>query len=319
MSTNGSSPVITVDNLQKQYKAMFRKGVHALKGVSFDVRPGEVFALLGPNGAGKTTLVKVLLGIIRRSGGTASMLGFPAGDRRSRTRVGYLPEHLRIPRHQTARTALDFYGKLSGMSGREVAAKRDGLLERVGLAGRDRESVKRFSKGMLQRLGLAQALLHDPDVLILDEPTDGLDPVGRNNVRAILDGLRAEGRTVFLNSHLLQEVELVCDRVAILDKGTLKFVGSLEELTPTEGAGEIEISFRGSDDQIRQVFAHWEPAEDWKSGQPHVMNLNVASQAESDSFVDRLRQAGVSIHSLSWRGRTLEDAFLKLVGSQYEA
>ncbi len=312
MSTNGS--VITVDNVQKQYKGTFKKGVHALKGVSFDVRPGEVFALLGPNGAGKTTLVKILLGIIRRTGGNASMLGFPAGDRRSRTRVGYLPEHLRIPRHQTARTALDFYGKLSGMSSREVAAKRDDLLKRVGLAGRDRESVKRFSKGMLQRLGLAQSLLHDPDVLILDEPTDGLDPVGRSNVRSILDGLRAEGRTVFLNSHLLQEVELVCDRVAILDKGTLKFVGTLDELTPKEGAGEIEINFTGTHEQIRQVYEHWEPADDWNPNRPHTMNLHVASQAESDSIVDRFRAAGVSINSLSWQGRTLEDAFLKLVG-----
>ena len=315
ISESSDPPVIVVDGLEKQYKkGFFGKGVRALNGVSFDVRPGEIFALLGPNGAGKTTLIKILLGIIRRTGGNASLLGFPAGDRRGRMRVGYLPEHLRIPRHQTARTALEFYGQLSGMSKSEVRKKADGLLELVGLAGRDRESVKQFSKGMLQRLGLAQALLHDPELIILDEPTDGLDPVGRSQIRSILQRLRDEGRGVFLNSHLLQEVELVCDRVAILQKGTLRFVGTIDELTPDE-AGEVELKLTGPDEAIRRVLPDWSATvKRSDANQPVEITLPAKDQAEVDSLIDRLRKESVSVCEMKWQGRTLEDAFLKLVG-----
>ena len=211
---------------------------------------------------------------------------------------------------------ISFYGQLSGLARSEIVARRDGILSQVGLAGRDRESVKQFSKGMLQRLGLAQALLHQPELLILDEPTDGLDPVGRSQVRTILQRLRDEGRTVFLNSHLLQEVELICDRVAILDKGALRFVGTIEELTPSE-QGIVQVHFHGAVDDIRQVFPHWEPAKDWKSGTtPHEMTLTMESQKDLDALVDRLRTANVSIRKLTWQGQTLEDAFLRLVHGQ---
>ena len=274
--------------------------------------PGEVFALLGPNGAGKTTLLKILLGIIRSSGGAATLLGFPAGDRRGRRKVGYLPEHLRIPPHHTSVTALDYYGSLSGLSPAEIRSRRDGLLDRVGLAGRDRESVKRFSKGMRQRLGLAQALLHDPEVLILDEPTDGLDPVGRSEVRRILTELRAAGKTVFLNSHLLQEVELVCDRVAILHQGRLRFVGALDELRPA-GEGELQLTLQGSPEQLSTAIPNWQPDPGWTSEQPVTVVIPVASQAAADATVDRLRATGISIIRLSWRGQTLEDAFLRMI------
>ncbi len=310
-----SSPVISVQSLEKQYRrGLFGGGIRAVDGVSFDVHPGEIFALLGPNGAGKTTLIKVLLGIIRRSGGKAEMLGYPAGDRRGRARVGYLPEHLQIPRHQSARTALEFYGQLSGLSVAEVRKKRDELLGRVGLAGRDRESVKRFSKGMLQRLGLAQALLHDPELLILDEPTDGLDPIGRSQVRVILQQLRDEGRTVFLNSHLLQEVELICDRVAIMDKGQLRFVGTIGDITPS-GEGDLRLVVTGSVSAIQTAVAGWQPAADWREGQPHKLIVSLPSQEAADALVDRLRAANVSLLELAWRGRSLEGAFLKLVGA----
>src|SRR5687768_3655713 len=201
-------PAIEVDTLKKTYRdGLFgSRSIEALRGISFRVERGEIFALLGPNGAGKTTFIKILLGIVRKSGGSAQMLGHPAGDRRSRKHIGYLPENLRLPRHLTANTALELCGNLSGLSTREVHERRGKLLELVGLADRAGDSVKKYSKGMLQRLGLAQSLLHDPDLLIFDEPTDGLDPVARAQVRAVLLDLKSKGKTIFLNSHILQEV-----------------------------------------------------------------------------------------------------------------
>ena len=308
-----TAPVIEVDALRKTYRAGgLRRHVTALDGVTFDVRPGEVFALLGPNGAGKTTLIKVLLGIIRRTAGKATMLGYAAGDRRARARVGYLPEHLRVPRHQTARTALSFYGQLSGMTPSQIRPQADRLLQRVGLAGRDRESVKQFSKGMLQRLGLAQALLHDPTLLILDEPTDGLDPVGRSEVRSILQELRDEGRTVFLNSHLLQEVELVCDRVAIMDRGNLRYVGTIREMTP-EHENEMALHVVGQPEALRAALPDAVPVPAGPADGEYRLAVPIGSQADIDRLVDRLRAANISIRDMTVKRRTLEDAFLRLV------
>src|SRR6516225_11299422 len=201
------SPAIEVESLSKTYRdGLFsRKTVEALRGVTFQVERGTIFGLLGPNGAGKTTLIKVLLGIVHKSGGKASLMGLPAGDRRGRRSVGYLPENHRIPRHHTANTALEYYGALSGMRGRDIRKRRPELLELVGLSAWGGSSVKKFSKGMLQRLGLAQALMHDPELLVLDEPTDGVDPVGRKHIRDVLRGMEERGLTIFLNSHLLAE------------------------------------------------------------------------------------------------------------------
>ena len=311
--------VIAINQLRKSYRGgLFRQRVEALRGVSFEVRSGEIFGLLGPNGAGKTTVIKVLLGIVRSTGGTASLLNYPAGDRRGRQCVGYLPENFRLASHHTARTALEYYGRLSGLSPGEIREKQGPLLLSVGLAGRDRESVKRYSKGMLQRLGLAQALLHDPSVLILDEPTDGLDPVGRSQVRNLLQQLRDEGRTVFLNSHLLQEVELVCDRVAILDRGQLRFEGTIAELTPRQETG-VELHLQGAENVVRAAIGQRD-SEILALSAPDrfrvVMPVN--AQDEIDRLVDDLRGQGVSIVSISWRRKTLEDAFLELVAQTAE-
>jgi ABC-2 type transport system ATP-binding protein len=278
------------------------------------VEQGEIFGLLGPNGAGKTTLIKVLLGIVRRSGGSASLLGRPAGDRVGRMKVGYLPENLRIAGHHTALTALEYYGKLSGLSWSEIKSERFRLLESVGLADRSRESGKKFSKGMLQRLGLAQALLHDPELLILDEPTDGLDPVGRSQVRNVLTRLKEEGKTIFLNSHILQEVELICDRVAILDRGLVKAVGDIHELSvqQTEGV-ELEIVVAASEDVIRAALGERGIASfRINRDGTHRLVLPLADQAAVDHCIDDLRSSGISIVGLSRRRVTLEDAFLKL-------
>ena len=211
-----SEPVIQVAGLKKTYRSgiLGRRRLHALQGVDLEVPKGSIYGLLGPNGAGKTTLIKILLGIVRKSDGGATVLGQPAGRLAARRRIGYLPENHRIPRHLTGRTALEYYGALSGLSVGEIRRRMPELLDRVGLAGREKESVAGYSKGMQQRLGLAQAMLHQPDLIVLDEPTDGVDPVGRKEIREVLRSLADEGATIFLNSHLLQEIELVCERVA---------------------------------------------------------------------------------------------------------
>ncbi|HBO44926.1 MAG TPA: ABC transporter ATP-binding protein, partial [Planctomycetaceae bacterium] len=246
---------IEVESLAKTYRRGWfnRRPVEALRGVSFSVESGSIFGLLGPNGAGKTTLIKVLLGLVRKTGGDARLMGRPAGERRGRRDVGYLPENHRIPRHLTGNTAMTYYGGLSGLSPAEVGRRRPVLMRRVGLADWGTTSVRKYSKGMLQRLGLAQALLHDPRLLILDEPTDGVDPVGRSEMRAVLQELKAEGKTIFINSHLLQEVELVCDQVAILVHGTVRRVGRIHELTDLQKPN-VTFTVVGPEPAIRECF-----------------------------------------------------------------
>ena len=230
MTANG--PAIETNDLSKTYSQglIFRQRHVALQNVSLTVQRGEIFGLLGPNGAGKTTFLKIMLGIIRKTSGQASLLGYPAGSRQGRKLVGYLPEHLRVPAHLTGYQALEFFGNLSNVPTRIVRERRQQLLETVGLADRAKDNVKQYSKGMLQRLGLAQALLHDPELLVLDEPTDGLDPKARAEMRQIIRDLQGRGVTIFLNSHLLQEVEMICQRVAILDKGQLRYCGPVDSI-----------------------------------------------------------------------------------------
>lgn len=313
-----SQPVIFTKDLRKTYQeGLIRKrSLQALRGVCLDVNPGEVFGLLGPNGAGKTTLIKILLGIVKRTSGEASLLQHTAGSLESRQRVGYLPENLRISKHHTARTALEYYGRLSRMDHATIRSRSDELLELVGLQGRDRESVKRFSKGMGQRLGLAQALLHDPQLLILDEPTDGLDPVGRSQVRDILSELKSRGKTIFLNSHILQEVEIICDRVAILAKGEVKGTGSVEELRKLDSEKQLSIEVADtSDEKLRNMcdVITIEPSGD--KGK-FTLSMKFDSQAHVNQLVDTLRSNDVSIQKLEQTQATLEQVFLSLVDSE---
>lgn len=309
------SHMIAVVNLRKTYSSgLFRRQrVEALRGVSFEVGRGEIFGLLGPNGAGKTTLIKILLGIVRRTGGGANILGRSTGDRRGRRQVGYLPENHRIPRHLTGYSALEYYGQLSYMSIGEVRAKRDSMLEMVGLANWGKTAIKKYSKGMLQRLGLAQAMLHDPDLLILDEPTDGVDPIGRADIRNALFQLRDQGKTVFLNSHLLQELELVCNRVAILNKGQLKHVGPVDRLTEAS-SNDFEFELRGSEDLVKDVVAEFQPSSfESTSDGAITVQLKLDGQDRIDKAVDVIRFAGISIQSIVKTKLTLEQAFLRLV------
>jgi ABC-2 type transport system ATP-binding protein len=312
----GGTPAIEVAGLTKRYRdgMLGRRRIDALKGVSLSVGRGEIFGLLGPNGAGKTTLIKVLLGIVRASGGTASMLDFPAGSREGRKEVGYLAENHRIPRHHTGNSALMYFGQLSGLSRAEVRRRRDGLLEAVGLADWGRTPIRKYSKGMLQRLGLAQAMLHDPQLLILDEPTDGVDPVGRSEMRAILQGLKAAGKTIFINSHLLQEVELVCDRVAILNRGVLLHQGTIAELTRQRADADVRMVVAGDEARVRAALAELNPAELRMVGvNQFEALLGGADQATIDRAVDRVRGHGLSLVSMARKTQTLEQAFLTIL------
>ncbi|HVX61244.1 MAG TPA: ABC transporter ATP-binding protein [Pirellulales bacterium] len=308
---------IDIQGLRKVYReGLFGRSVSALRGVSFHVNRGEIFGLLGPNGAGKTTLIKVLLGIVRKSAGEARLLGRPAGDRRGRRQVGYLPESHRIPAHHTGNTALEYYGALSGLSSSQIRRRRPELLRTVGLAEWGRAPVKSFSKGMLQRLGLAQALMHDPEMLILDEPTDGVDPVGRKEMRTLLQRLKAEGKTIFINSHLLQEIELVCDRVVILVRGEVQRAGAIQELTARPET-EVSWTLAGAEAQIRGALGDL-PVRSWSAvgGDQFQVVASLPDQAAIDRCIDALREHSVSIVCMTRHRQTLEDAFLGIVQAQ---
>ncbi len=315
------SPAIDVRHIRKTYREgwIAKKVFEALRGVDLTVTRGEVFGLLGPNGAGKTTLIKILLGIVRCSGGEAFLLGAPAGSRLARERIGYLPENLSFPAHHTATRALQLYGRLSRVPEDVIRKKSGELLEIVGLAGRQQELVRKYSKGMRQRLGLAQAMLHEPELLILDEPTDGLDPVGRSEIRRLITSLREQGKTVFLNSHILQEVELVCDRVAILADGTLRGVGTPNELTTQfHGAltARLRMELAGEAVALEQLRGSCAcellplPDSKWQFA------AAFETQADIDRLIDRIRELKISVLKLERTRPTLEEVFLSAVNSK---
>jgi ABC-2 type transport system ATP-binding protein len=234
-----TAPVAEFHNVSKTYGGgLFpRRAVQAVRGVSLQIRAGEVFALLGPNRAGKTTLVKLLLSLCRPTDGRVTRLGNPVADRGTLAQVGYMHEKHAFPPYLTAAGLLEYYGALSLVPAELVRKRVPELLDRVGLADRSREPIARFSKGMVQRLGLAQALINDPHLLVLDEPTEGLDLAGRQLLREVMAGLRREGRTVLLVSHVLTEVEQLCDRLAVLVGGRLVHTGPLTELLHDSSSG----------------------------------------------------------------------------------
>jgi len=306
-----TNTVIEVSGLKKQYKSSVgRSKITALDGIDFSVREGELFGLLGPNGAGKTTAVKILLDLTRPTSGEARINGLPAGNPESRRSVGYLPEGHKIPGYLTARQALGIFGKMSGLDEPTIKRRSLELLEKLRIAQWIDVRVKKYSKGMTQRLGLAIAMLHSPHVLLLDEPTDGVDPVGRREIRDILrTEAAASGTAVLLNSHLLSEIELTCDHVAVLRNGKVAAAGSIEELTrrapkyklvpetPIDDA--LVAAFRESGAGVERVNGH--------------MLLTVDNVTHLNALVDKLRAGGGLLTELSPVRSTLEDVFVDLV------
>jgi ABC-2 type transport system ATP-binding protein len=317
------SAAIEVRGLRKDYRAgLGGREVKALSGIDFAVEPGELFGLLGPNGAGKTTAVKILLGLTRATAGSAALLGRPVSDPESRRRVGYLPEGHRFPGYLTARQTLSIFGRMSGVSRRDLAARIPDLLSRVKLSEWIDVRVKKFSKGMTQRLGLAAALVHEPEVLLLDEPTDGVDPVGRREIRDLLKAEAAKGRAILLNSHLLSEIELTCDRVAVLRNGALAAEGRIEDLIARGGRGERDspkvyrMVASPMTEELLGVFRASGASAERVNGHVRLLTRDVAHVNE---LLDAVRSRGALLTELTPEKNTLEDVFVDLVKAMPDA
>ncbi|MFZ4575395.1 MAG: ABC transporter ATP-binding protein [Phycisphaerales bacterium] len=311
------SLAIDLKNVAKTYSG----GVQALRGVDMQVRRGEIFGLLGPNGAGKSTLVKILMTVISPTRAEGTVLGGPIGRKESLRAVGYLPEHHRFPDYLTGRQLLHYYASLSGVDRASRRARAEDLLDLVGMRDWGDTRVKGYSKGMRQRIGIAQALMNDPALVVLDEPTDGVDPVGRRDIREMLAVLKSRGKTVLLNSHLLSELEMVCDRVSILVQGRVSRQGTIDELTRDQRAISVEIADRTD---ASAVLVSCTPGADGRSeftlgnGSWVRISGNTAKFAGDDPatvmpLVDALRAKGETIYAIRrWRP-SLEDLFLQAV------
>lgn len=306
----GPSPAIHTVDLGKRYD-----DVVALDALSMTVPRGEIFGFLGPNGAGKTTAVKLLLGLTHATGGEAFVLGAPVGDREARRRIGYLPELFRYQDWLSAREVLAFHCTLAGLARQSRGDRIHHALETVGLSKRAGDKVGSYSKGMQQRLGLAVALVASPDLIFLDEPTSALDPVGRREVRDVLHALKATGVTVFLNSHLLTEVEQVCDRVAIVDRGRVIAIGPLADITGDGFSVRIGVE-RASPAFLAAIATFGEAAEE--EGGAAVIVRGIAPSRVPDA-VEALVRAGARITAVEPNRRSLEDQFIRLLHGSADA
>jgi ABC-2 type transport system ATP-binding protein len=301
--------IIETQGLRKQFGTTV-----AVSDLSLRVGAGEIFGFLGPNGAGKTTSIKMLLALIEPTSGTGHVMGAPLGDRAARAHIGFLPEHFRFHETLTATELLRFHGRLYGLRGVSLEARIDRLLTRVDLVEAADRPLRGYSKGMLQRVGLAQALLNDPRLVFLDEPTSGLDPLGRLLVRSIIDELRTDGVTVFLNSHLLGEVEATCDRVAFVKRGRV-----VEERRLSAPAEVVDLELRvclppdasgegGILEGLPRFGTHI------VQPRPGLIALRTDSEATIPAVVAWLVHRGVQIHAVQPRRKSLEDVFLDVIG-----
>lgn len=252
--------VIEATGLVKDHFSNFlRKRTRSLYGINFSVEKGEVFGLLGPNGAGKTTTQKLLLGLLKPTEGTVTVLGHPAGHPKTLARVGFLPENPYFYSHLTADEFLDFFGKLFNVPDQELKQRSQRLLKLVSLSDAGSKPIRKFSKGMLQRLGIAQALINDPDLIFLDEPNSGLDPVGRRDIRQIIQGLKEQGKTVFLNSHLLADVNELCDRIMILHRGRCVAEGAVQAISSSGNYRDLEQYFMEAIETAERAYQSGSP------------------------------------------------------------
>ncbi|HEY3250121.1 MAG TPA: ABC transporter ATP-binding protein [Ignavibacteria bacterium] len=302
--------LIETQNLSKEYSSRFSKQkVNALNDFTFTVNKGEIFGLLGPNGAGKTTLIKILLAITFPTRGTAKIFGTEVKSHKWKNKVGYLPENHRFPNYLTGEQVLDYYGRLSGLkSDTSLKKKIDEYLETMGLSQWNKTKIKKYSKGMMQKLGLAQSMLSDPELIFLDEPTDGVDPIGRKEIRDILTNLRSKGKTIFLNSHLLSEVEMICDRVAILNKGDLIKEGNVDDLTRSENIFEIHTIDPISLDLKQQILNI-----DGNAGIGETEIHTELGVQIVNNIIDLLRSNKIGIKGVSQRSSTLEELFINVI------
>jgi len=337
--TGARDMALDLAHVAKTYKGK----VQALRGIAMRVHRGEVFGLLGPNGAGKSTLVKILMSVIHPTRCEGSMLGRSVGEKSVLAGVGYLPEHHRFPEYLTGRQVVDHFGALAGVPRRDRAARIPGLLDLVGMGQWGGKRVRQYSKGMRQRIGIAQALVNNPDLVLLDEPTDGVDPVGRRDIREILLRLKSEGKTVFVNSHLLSELEMVCDRVAILVQGLVSAQGTLDELTKDQQRYEIELGLDSPDAMHRvarlalpdapeigppvaghatESSAALAPSASWSGAlttgelfsiTARGLFIGTTDPARVQPIIDRLRAANVVIIAVRPVRPSLEDLFMRAV------
>ena len=313
--------VIELDNITKDFRQHFwTPKRRVLDGITFSVKSGEVFGFLGPNGSGKTTTIKILFEILFPTLGAARIFGRPVGDKESKRRIGFLPENPYFYDYLTAQQFLEFHGQLTGCSRSYIRKRIPEVLELTGMKGTNDIHLRNFSKGMLQRIGLAQAIIHDPDLVILDEPLTGLDPLGRKEVRDLMVRLRDEGKSVFFSTHILSDVELICDRVAILSKGKVLKCGALDELVSydkkyvdmvwksvgSELLSYIEkqsINLRHSADQIAFQISRQQDED------------QASFEKRTHEILKKGVDSGAVICSFSPREATLEEVFVKEIGN----
>jgi ABC-2 type transport system ATP-binding protein len=301
--------VIRTENLGKVY----RGGAAALESLDLTVEAGEVFGFLGPNGAGKSTTIHLLLNFINATSGVAYLFGEPASKAASRRHLGYLPESVNLHIYYTGRDLLAFYARLQDVPVNVRAGQIDDLLQLVGLQEAADQQVSQYSKGMVQRMGLAQALLGDPELVILDEPTANLDPVGRKEFRDILLNLKGQGKTIFISSHILSEVESVCDRVAILQQGRLRRVGSLEELSRSPGARVVVGYLPGA---ATEALAATRARIDLAQGQATIHCPDEQVQRQVSGLLER---HGVAVERVETEQQSLEEIFFAAIGKEGKA
>lgn len=307
---------IEIAGLTKSYSIGFLRKTEksALKDLSLEVREGEIFGYLGPNGAGKTTTLKLLMGLMSPTGGSARILGRPVSDSEVKRSIGFLPEQPYFYDYLTARELLEYYAALSGVVASERSTRANKMLDKVGLSPAADTQLRKFSKGMLQRVGIAQAIVHDPKIVFLDEPMSGLDPVGRREVRDLIQELNDEGKTVFFSTHILSDAEVLCDRVAVLHHGRLRGVGVVHDLL-ADARGEMEIVWEGAIGALQPLKV----AGKTVSG----VTRAVISEQQTDDAIAAIHQSGGKLRSLTPVQATLEDYFLRHIdhepGSRPEA
>jgi ABC-2 type transport system ATP-binding protein len=306
VSSSNGGYTIDLHGVTKTYRGR----VQALRGIEMQVHPGEIYGLLGPNGAGKSTLVKIMMTVVRPDRANGTLLDRPIGHKPTLARVGYLPEHHQLPPYLTGRQVLHFYAGLAGVGRATRRRRAEELLATVGMTDWADKKVSSYSKGMQQRVGLAQSLMNDPALVVLDEPTDGVDPVGRREIRDVLLNLRTEQRTIFLNSHLLSELEMVCDRVAILVQGQVAMQGTLDELTANSRRYEIEVvgeppAWAATEPGIRVDAA--------PTAGRSMLLMDGTDPEPVQPWLDRLRGEGRIVCAVRPVRETLEDLFMRAV------